>query len=362
LLKKGGYMAKIKKLKNGRYRIEVLAFTEIRNGKRIKHYRTITMDTAVQCREAEKEIRNDPAHKLVSNLTFGDALNRYIQQRTAVLSPSTLNEYKRSLNRDYADIKDIMLLRLTESDLQAFINQYAVNHKPKTVRNANGLISSVMRSFRPNFRYHIDLPQKKQFDGYIPDDVDIQAIIEEAKGTDLEIPILLAAFGPMRRGEISALKYSSIEGNSVHVSKNTVWDGKHWVEKAPKTFSSDRYIIYPQFVIDLIGSGEGYVCKLNNPNCITFRFRNLLKKAGVHKFRFHDLRHYSASIQHAMGIPDIYIMQRGGWKTDGVMKTVYRHALDRESEKMNTKINRYFERLDKKTVQKTVNKLKNVVE
>lgn len=39
------------------------------------------------------------------------------------------------------------------------------------------------------------------------------------------------------------------------------------------------------------------------------RFTDILKKVGLPHFRFHDLRHYCASIRHALGIPDAYIMQ-----------------------------------------------------
>lgn len=38
----------------------------------------------------------------------------------------------------------------------------------------------------------------------------------------MELPVLLAAFGPMRRGEICAFESSDISGNVVHVNKNMV--------------------------------------------------------------------------------------------------------------------------------------------
>ena len=46
---------------------------------------------------------------------------------------------------------------------------------------------------------------------------------------------------------------------------------------------------------------------------------------------------------HAIGVPDQYILQRGGWASDGVMKTVYRNAISDESVKQNTIINQHFE-------------------
>ena len=48
---------------------------------------------------------------------------------------------------------------------------------------------------------------------------------------------------------------------------------------------------------------------------------------------------------HAIGVPDQYILQRGGWATDNVMKTVYRNVIDLEAVKQNKKINKHFDQL-----------------
>ena len=50
-------------------------------------------------------------------------------------------------------------------------------------------------------------------------------------------------------------------------------------------------------------------------------------------------------IMHAIGIPDQYILQRGGWSSDSVMKTVYRNTIDLETVRQNKKINDHFKRL-----------------
>lgn len=49
------------------------------------------------------------------------------------------------------------------------------------------------------------------------------------------------------------------------------------------------------------------------PDMITNRFGRILWANNIPHFRFHDLRHYSANVLHALGIPDAYIMERGGW-------------------------------------------------
>ena len=130
----------------------------------------------------------------------------------------------------------------------------------------------------------------------------------------MEVPIYLGAFGMMRRGEISALKKSDFKNNVIHVSKTMVLspDNK-WIVKAPKSYAGDRFVPVPQFVVDAFMALPNDGVNMT-PNIITSRFEHVLNNAGIEHFRFHDLRHYSASIQHALGIPDAYIMQAGGWE------------------------------------------------
>ena len=46
---------------------------------------------------------------------------------------------------------------------------------------------------------------------------------------------------------------------------------------------------------------------------------------------------------HAIGIPDQYIMQRGGWSSDGVLKSIYRNTMDDYTEKFSQQVNTYLE-------------------
>ena len=115
-----------------------------------------------------------------------------------------------------------------------------------------------------------------------------------------------------------------------------------WVLKEPKTFSSNRTIELPHFVIEKMSGISGQIIKVH-PDALSERFRRAIRSSGLQKFRFHDLRHYSASILHAIGVPDQYIMQRGGWASDHVMKAVYRNTIDEETTKQNAKIISHFE-------------------
>ena len=185
------------------------------------------------------------------------------------------------------------------------------------------------------------MPQRKKPDLYIPTDDEIKKLVSAVRGTELEIPVLLGAFCTMRRGEICGLSMDDIDGNIIHVHHSLVKgsDGKYHL-KDPKTESSDRYIDAPKFVIDRINE-VGHITTLN-PHSITIMFQRVLNKNNIQHFRFHDLRHYSASIQHALGIPDAYIMERGGWSSDTVLKAVYRHTMSDRQKEMSAKANKHF--------------------
>ena len=116
--------------------------------------------------------------------------------------------------------------------------------------------------------------------------------------------------------------------------------GDYVTKDIPKTNSSDRWVELPRHLIDLIGDGEGRIITVN-PNTITSKFGKIRNKLG-YDFRFHDLRHYAASIMHALGVPDEYIMERGGWSSDVTLKAVYRDVLEDKKNEFSEKTNEYM--------------------
>lgn len=344
-------MAKAKKLPSGSWRCLVYDYTD-EFGKR--HYKSFTSNNPSPAgkREAEllaAEYAAEKETKKISgkNIEFKDALSEYILKKEPVLSPSTIRGYKNIENgllKNYANFCSLKVCDIEPDHIQELINELSTKRTPKTVRNYHGLISSVLSSNGSNLKLNTTMPKKVRPDLYIPSDADIKKLVQAVKDTELEIPVLLGAFCTMRRGEICGLSIDDIDGNIIHVHHSLVQGAdKELHLKTPKTESSDRYIEAPSFVIEKIQK-QGYVTKLK-PHSITIMFQRVLNNNNIPHFRFHDLRHYSASVQHALGIPDAYIMQRGGWSSDTVLKSVYRHAMNDRQKEMNQKTNSHFEEL-----------------
>lgn len=342
-------MATARKLPSGSWRCRVYSHTDT-DGRKVYKSFTCTDPSTKGRRICEREAAawaaNREDRQSPALMTFGAAAEEYIALRESVLSPTTVDSYRHILKRYLVGLSARQITHITSADVQRIINQYSADLSPKTIRNIHGFINIVLKEYRPDFTLRVKLPKKKAADQYIPTDADVKKLISAARGTQIELPILLAAFGPMRRGEIAALRSENINGNIVHVCENMVKkivNGKNtWIIKQPKSAAGDRYIEYPSFVAELWQGKEGRICELC-PDTITKVFIQLLDKTGLPHFRFHDLRHYSASIQHAMGVPDQYIMLRGGWGTDRTLKSVYRHSLPDQAKEQNEKINRYFE-------------------
>lgn len=340
-------MATAKKLPSGSWRCLVYSHTN-QDGKRI--YKSFTCDDPSprgkrKCEAAAAEWAKEKEANLASTKTFSQAVANYIDDRRNTLSPRTIEDYERISRLYLSDLQPIRIDDITQRDIQKVIDRQAQKLSPKTVANVHSLISAVLKQERPQMALTTSLPQKTKTKMNIPSDTDISNLLKAIKGTALELPVMLAAFGPMREGEICALRTQNIDGSVVHVCENMIKkmvDHKTtWVIRHPKTTHGDRYIEYPDFVCALWKDKNGRITDMN-PNTLYKEFKRKLKVVDMQPCRFHDLRHYSASIQHALGVPDAYIMQRGGWSSDRVLKEVYRHTMSDKQKEMNAKVNLHF--------------------
>lgn len=338
-------MATAKKLPSGNYRCRV--YLGKIDGKDV--YKSFTAPTKKEAEfNANQFLIKSNKNKIrrSNEYTFVDALENYINLKETVLSPSTIRGYK-SLKRNFIEkfpkFSNMKICDITQEDIQKVISSLAKEKSPKTVKNYHGIISAILGD---EMIIKTTMPQKIIPDLYIPSDDDIKLLIKSVENSELEIPVLLGAFCMMRRGEICGLSIDDVDfkTKTIHVHHSLVIDDdKNWKLKAPKNSTSDRFVDAPEFVINKIKE-KGYITKLS-PDNISSNFSRVLKRNNIPHFRFHDLRHYSASIRHALNIPDAYIMAEGGWKSDTILKSVYRHAMKDKKNEMQERAKSHFSKI-----------------
>lgn len=342
-------MAKAKKLPSGNWRIRVYD-GKTKDGK--DTYKSFTAPTKreVEYLAAEYVAKKSNNVHSAEDRTLAEAYARYIEIKSNTLSPSTYREYCRASSRDFPELMPLKLSKITQESVQSAVNVMAATHSPKSVKNAHGLLSAVLGMFRPDIKLNTRLPQSVKTEIYVPTEAEIERLIESIKGTEMMKAVLLAAFGSLRRSEVCALTVEDIQGDIVKVNKAMVWaNSKEWVLKPPKSKAGYREITMPDFVIEQLvpKAGQNRIVDLV-PTTVTNFFSRDLKRAGMPHFRFHDLRHYQASILHAMGVPDKYIMERGGWKTDSTLKNIYQHTMSDKRREIENEIKRKFEESHKR--------------
>lgn len=300
--------------------------------------------------------------------TVSQAIDKYIEVRNNVLSPTTIQDYRCIQQNAFPGLMNIKLRDLDEDTLDEAINsEYKrVSKKrcrnpkpisPKRVRNEWGLISAILNRYHKELEYEptlLDSPDKQK--ELIPP----QTVLDILKGDYIELPALLAIWLSFTLSEIRGLTKSgsiSADGQYLTINEVVVDVGRKAVRKElAKNRYRNRTHRIPPYIQMLIDQVDGDELVTISGRAIYHRWVKLLKRNGLPHMTFHDLRHESASIMALLRVPDKYALERGGWKTDKVMKKVYTHTFSDERQKVDNIIDGYFEKLMQHDLQHDIKK------
>lgn len=317
----------VDQLPSGKYRVRKMI-----NGRR----QSLLFDAPPTQRDvllATNELLNEVPGATLKG-TFLDYAEKYIKAKENILSASTIRGYRATLRGIPSHFTSLPLKDITQYTLTALVNDMVRSVSPKTVYNRHGLIVSVLHEFRPDFVIRTKLPRKTQKDIYTPGDEEVSilfAYLEDSPTLKKYwIPLYLASLG-LRRSEIGALSITDLsDDNILTINKAKVLgsDNKWVIQNFTKTERSNRKIPLPKELADRIRQ-QGFIYQgdLNSIFCIMTAAQ---KKLGLPHFGVHRLRSYFASKAHALGLHDSIILKLGGWKSDHIMKGIYRKALQED--------------------------------
>lgn len=177
-------------------------------------------------------------------------------------------------------------------------------------------------------------------------------LIELAKGSNVEIIIVLGAYLGLRRGEICGLKWLDIdfENKVINIQKTRTAAGSKIVEKGTKNESSHRKVYVSEYVVEallktkanqeeyrkLLGckyKDSGYVVTNEyghprRPNYVSDLVTQFVEKNNLCKITLHGLRHSFASICNSSGLSLYDIGKALGHSSTSTTDKVYTHVFD----------------------------------
>lgn len=337
-------MPKAKKLPSGSWRVQVYTHTDS-YGK--KHRESFTASTKAEAEMLAAQFMNDTDRARTADVTVKEAVESYISSNTEVLSPSTIDGYNKDKKR-FEPIDNLKIRKLTSQDIQLFLSDLtAKGLAPKTVKNTWGLLRSSLTFMGVTKDFAIHLPSNHKKPVYAPSEQEIQVLYDQSK-LKMKKAIMLGCHS-LRRGEVSALKYGDLNGNTLLVHSDMVRsaDGKDWVIKpTPKTSDSYREVHLSDEEVKLLGSGapDEYIVGLV-PSSIGTNFYNVCKRNNI-TMHFHELRGYYASIAVVLKVPDIYTSMMGGWKKNSsVLKEHYQKPIVSIKDGYANKINEHLDKI-----------------
>jgi integrase len=175
-------------------------------------------------------------------------------------------------------------------------------------------------------------------------------MIEVARGTSIFIPILLGVLCGLRRGEICALRWRSVDldAGRLSVVASVVKVRGDVREKGPKNGKGRAVTLPPMLVTELrrhrlqqsewllrVGvrvTDDHHVFTSEDgapvyPSSLTRSFSRFLRRHGLLQIRFHDLRHSHATHLLAAGVHPKIAQERLGHSSVAITLDTYSHVL-----------------------------------
>lgn len=168
---------------------------------------------------------------------------------------------------------------------------------------------------------------------------------------DFETPLMIVVSCGLRRGELLALKWSSIDWNdkTLNMTENRVQTPCNEIyTKDPKSQAGTRSIVMPNSLFDYLKleydrlklcdksfSETNYIVHMKDtkepyrPDVFSQKFKRFLEKNHLKKIRLHDLRHTCATMMLTAGITPKVAQQILGHSEISTTLDKYSHVLKR---------------------------------
>ena len=337
-----------------------------------------------------REIQKDYESKITLNdnsMLVADWFPKWYQETESDREESTNTTYKRMIDNciaPYYREKGIKLCDLKTHDVKDFYNYKTEGGvSAQTIHRYHAIIHQSLK-YAVNMEYlnsnpsdKVKLPKvEKHIANFYTED-QLIALLKAIKGTNLETPVLLAAWFGMRRGEIIGLRWSRInfEKRSLTIDgvvRDKRLDGSKtrslYYVPHTKTAASMRTLSMPEVAITYLKNlkneqesrkeswptynheWDDFVCVRKNGDLIPLEYvtRNFPKfclKCGLERLTLHELRHTYASLMLVEGAHIKVVQVLLGHSTYNPTANTYTHVQQKSKEPLTKKIDKIMSKV-----------------
>lgn len=280
-------------------------------------------------------------------------------QKVQTISPEAIERFRFELTEGLpSPVADAFVARrlcANPSWSQARAKQLAARMKPgaRTINKTLTLLTMILnyacrhRWCDYNAAEHVErLPATANVNATVDANIlspeEVRRLIDAMPESVYRLIVQTAIFTGMRQGEILGLQWGDIDWNSRQIHVRRAWKEGAFTE--PKTRNSVRRVDLPEFLVlelkrwrlhcpksglDLVfpnGAGKPE----SHSNLLQRGFYPALRRVGLRKIRFHDLRHTYASLMLAKGEDIVRVSRMLGHASPTITLNVYAHLLPRE--------------------------------
>lgn len=284
-------------------------------------------------------------------MTFASAVDNFLNLHASIhCKPSTLYSYQSCIEKHLIPFFGHMkLVEINADRINRFIleklKEEGLSHK--TINNMLTLMGSVIQKavdndiLAKNPVYKVKRLKTYNVEMRFLDTEEVYAVLDAARihYPDFYPLLMTAILTGMRRGELLGLTWDKINWKMKKIIVNQSLYQKQIV--TPKTQNSVRRIDMADELSKVLRKwklqcpiGEKNLVFPNSlgdytdpDNMIKRRYEPVLRKAGLEKIRFHDLRHTYASILIAQNVPIKYIQNQMGHSSIQVTMDRYDHLM-----------------------------------
>lgn len=332
----------------------------------IKEARKVRAEMIVEITKTTADAAEQAVTRATEVNSFGHLLDEWLQKGRGEKERTTIDGYEKKIEKTIRPaLGDIPLAEITAKTLDDFYERTkAEGVSPATVMHFHRIISAALMKARKWGYVSVNVAQNatppsvttKKFN--VPSPERVHALIDlagQSRVPEWANVITVAALTGMRRGELCGLQWSDVDWDTHTITvRRSIWQvGREWGTKDPKTHQERTLEIGPDCVgvlqrrlervtesaamAEIELSPDAYIFSPDldgavpmKPSTMTLAFGRFCKKMAettgeAWPYRFHDLRHYTATELFANGHQARTVADRLGHADPALTLRVYTH-------------------------------------